>query len=55
MVNLLFVIVRLGFVVRLFSLQPLPGVAVMVISSPICAVVLLSVNVPVPVFVPVTV
>ena len=55
MVNLLFVIVLLGLVVRLFSLQPLPGVAVIVISSPMLAVDLLSVRVPVPVFVPVKV
>ena len=46
MVNLLFVIVRLGLVDMPETLYPVAGDAVMVISSPMFAVVLLSVTVP---------
>ena len=55
MVNLLLVIVRLGLVVMVFTFHPLAGVAVIVISSPMLAVVLLSVADPLPLVVTETV
>ena len=55
MVNLLFVTVLLGLVVMLFTLQPLEGDGVTVISSPMFAVFLLSVADPLPLVVTETV